>query len=164
MCGTASSQKRHTYLLQFVMLSIYHLFNRISIHLHHLQRYFIKIRAAVHHFVQQPLCMMSYCTNRRPDRCFMPENTWFRKLRPKSHPDILFGRSAGVAFNRLWEGGVWHLLQTKRRSVQLRPVSLVGNDHILYLHGFTEKRLPILAENRKTEFKRCSRGFIRWNR
>ena len=89
MCGTASSQKRHTYLLQFVMLSIYHLFNRISIHLHHLQRYFIKIRAAVHHFVQQSLCMMSYCTNRRPDRCFMPENTWFRKLRPKSHPDIL---------------------------------------------------------------------------
>ena len=34
------------------MLTIYHLFSRISIHL---QRYFIKIRAAVHHFVQQPL-------------------------------------------------------------------------------------------------------------
>ena len=32
--------------------SIYHLFSRISIHL---QRYFIKIRAAVHYFVQQPL-------------------------------------------------------------------------------------------------------------
>ena len=50
MCGTASSQKCHAYLLQFVMLSIYHLFSRISIHL---QRYFIKIRAAVHYFVQQ---------------------------------------------------------------------------------------------------------------
>lgn len=50
MCGTASSQKCHVDLLQFVMLSIYHLFSRISIHL---QRYFIKIRAAVHYFVQQ---------------------------------------------------------------------------------------------------------------
>lgn len=50
MCGTALSQKCHAYLLQFVMLSIYHLFSRISIHL---QRYFIKIRAAVHYFVQQ---------------------------------------------------------------------------------------------------------------
>lgn len=52
MCGTASSQKCHADLLQFVMLSIYHLLSRISIHL---QRYFIKIRAAVHYFVQQPL-------------------------------------------------------------------------------------------------------------
>ena len=52
MCGTASSQKCHVDLLQFVMLSIYHLFSRISIHL---QRYFIKIRAAVHYFVQQTL-------------------------------------------------------------------------------------------------------------
>ena len=52
MCGTASSQKCHADLLQFVMLTIYHLFSRISIHL---QRYFIKISAAVHHFVQQPL-------------------------------------------------------------------------------------------------------------
>ena len=34
------------------MLSIYHLLSRISIHL---QRYFIKIRAAVHYFVQQTL-------------------------------------------------------------------------------------------------------------
>ena len=33
---------------------------------------------------------------------------------------------------------------------------------ILYLHGFTGKRLPILAESRKTESKRCSRGFISW--
>ena len=52
MCGTALSQKCHAYLLQFVMLSIYHLLSRISIHL---QRYFIKIRAAVHYFVQQTL-------------------------------------------------------------------------------------------------------------
>ena len=29
---------------------------------------------------------------------------------------------------------------------------------ILYLHGFTEKRLPILAESRETEFKRCFMG------
>ena len=29
---------------------------------------------------------------------------------------------------------------------------------ILYLHGFTGKRLPILAESRKTEFKRCFMG------
>ena len=137
------------------MLTIYHLFNRISIHL---QRYLIKIRAAVHHFVQQTRCMMFYCTNRRSDRCFMPENTWFRKLRPKSHPDILFWKECWGGFQSFMRGGVWHLLQTKRWSVQLRPVSLVGNDHILYLHGFTEKRLPILAGSRKTEFKRCFMG------
>ena len=29
---------------------------------------------------------------------------------------------------------------------------------ILYLHGFTGKRLPILAESGKTEFKRCFMG------
>ncbi len=29
---------------------------------------------------------------------------------------------------------------------------------ILYLHGFTGKRLPILAESRETEFKRCFMG------
>ena len=29
---------------------------------------------------------------------------------------------------------------------------------ILYLHGFTEERLPILAESRKTESKRCFMG------
>ena len=29
---------------------------------------------------------------------------------------------------------------------------------ILYLHGFTGKRLPILAESRKTESKRCFMG------
>ena len=29
---------------------------------------------------------------------------------------------------------------------------------ILYLHGFTGKRLPILAESRKTEFKRRFMG------
>ena len=33
---------------------------------------------------------------------------------------------------------------------------------MLCLHRFTRKRLPILAESRKTEFKRCSRGFIGW--
>ena len=33
---------------------------------------------------------------------------------------------------------------------------------ILYLHGFTGKRLPILAGSRETEFKRCSGGFISW--
>ena len=29
---------------------------------------------------------------------------------------------------------------------------------ILYLHGFTGKRSPILAESRKTGFKRCFMG------
>ena len=32
---------------------------------------------------------------------------------------------------------------------------------ILYLHGFTEERLPILAESRKTESKRCFMG-LHW--
>ena len=32
---------------------------------------------------------------------------------------------------------------------------------ILYLHGFTGKRLPILAESRETEFKGCFMG-LHW--
>lgn len=33
---------------------------------------------------------------------------------------------------------------------------------ILYLHGFTEKRLPILAESRKQSSKGALWGFISW--
>ena len=49
-------------------------------------------------------------------------------------------------------------LDVYKRQVSGRNVENRFTQFILYLHGFTGKRLPILAESRKTEFKRCFMG------
>ena len=107
MCGTASSQKCHAYLLQFVMLSIYHLFSRISIHL---QRYFIKIRAAVHYFVQQTLSFAessgtfsaSFSFGWHPENSNGPADAGAGGARTASRPDRLTPvyRGASADFSR----------------------------------------------------------------
>ena len=43
-------------------------------------------------------------------------------------------------------------------TVSGRNVKNRFTQFILYLHGFTGKQLPILAESRETEFKRCFMG------
>ena len=43
-------------------------------------------------------------------------------------------------------------------TVSGRNVENRFTQFILYLHGFTAKRLPILAESRKTEFKKVLYG------
>ena len=105
MCGTASSQKCHADLLQFVMLTIYHLFSRISIHL---QRYFIKIRAAVHYFVQQPLSFAESSENfsasfsfgwQCPENRNGPADAGAGCARTASRPDRLTPVYRGVSAN-----------------------------------------------------------------
>ena len=50
------------------------------------------------------------------------------------------------------------LFGTSRHQIFIIYVENRFTQIILYLHGFTEKRLPILAESRETEFKRCFMG------
>ena len=51
--------------------------------------------------------------------------------------------------------GIWRKVfyTVSGRNVENRFTQI-----ILYLHGFTGKRLPILAESGKTELKRCFMG------
>ena len=57
--------------------------------------------------------------------------------------------------NSEWTRYVWRKVfyTVSGRNVENRFTQI-----ILYLHGFTGKQLPILAESRETEFKRCFMG------
>ena len=47
---------------------------------------------------------------------------------------------------------------TPESAVPYAWAALFFSYGIVALYGFTEKRLPILAESQKTEFKRCFMG------